>query len=155
VRFSVNGADRQLNGKISRVSPMVDPATKQVRILATIPNNTESLVAGLFVEGRVAAQKRVGVLVPEQAVDQTGVAPYVMRVKNGKVEKVEVQVGLRDVAAEQLEITSGLSGGDTVLLGAARGISAGASVAVSSPRDASPRDTSNRASSGTPKNVKN
>ncbi|MBL0940773.1 MAG: efflux RND transporter periplasmic adaptor subunit [Gemmatimonadaceae bacterium] len=155
VRFSVNGADRQLNGKISRVSPMVDPTTKQVRILATIPNNTESLVAGLFVEGRVAAQKRVGVLVPEQAVDQTGVAPYVMRVKNGKVEKVEVQVGLRDVAAEQLEITSGLAGGDTVLLGAARGISAGASVAVSSPRDASPRDSSPAASSGTPNKVKN
>jgi hypothetical protein len=57
---------------------------------------------------------------------------------------------LRDVAAEQLEITTGLAGGDTVLLGAARGISAGASVAVSTPRDASPRD-----SSGTPKNVKN
>jgi RND family efflux transporter MFP subunit len=150
VRFSVNGSDRQLSGRVTRINPMVDPQTRQVRILATVPNASESLVAGLFVEGRVAAQKREGVLVPEQAVDQTGIAPYVMRLKGGKVEKVEVQVGLRDVAAEQLEITTGLAGGDTVLLGAARGISAGASVAVSTPRDASPRD-----SSGTPKNVKN
>lgn len=150
VRFSVNGSDRQLSGRVTRINPMVDPETRQVRILATVPNASESLVAGLFVEGRVAAQKREGVLVPEQAVDQTGIAPYVMRLKGGKVEKVEVQVGLRDVAAEQLEITTGLAGGDTVLLGAARGISAGASVAVSTPRDASPRD-----SSGTPKNVKN
>lgn len=154
VTFTVNGADRQLTGRITRVSPMVDPQTRQVRILATIPNSAEALVAGLFVEGRVSAQKHVGVLVPEQAVDQTGIAPYVMRVKNGKVEKVDVQIGLRDVAAEQLEVTTGLAGGDTVLLGAARGISAGASVAVSSPRDASPRDSSS-ASTGTPKTVKN
>jgi RND family efflux transporter MFP subunit len=150
VTFTVNGADRQLVGRITRVSPMVDPQTKQVRILATVPNNTEALVAGLFVEGRVSAQERVGVLVPDQAVDQTGVVPSVMRLRGGKVEKVEVQLGLRDAATERLEITSGIAGGDTVLLGAARGISVGTAVAVSTPRDAGPRD-----SAAAQKNVKN
>lgn len=138
VMFTVNGANRELIGRITRVSPMVNAQTKQVGIQATVPNGANSLVAGLFVEGRVASQKRVGVLVPEQAVDQTGIVANVMRVKNGKVEKVEVQVGLRDDAAELLEITSGLAGGDTVLLGAARGISAGSAVTVSSPKDATP-----------------
>ncbi len=138
VMFTVNGANRELIGRITRVSPMVNAQTKQVGIQATVPNGANSLVAGLFVEGRVASQKRVGVLVPEQAVDQTGIVANVMRVKNGKVEKVEVQVGLRDDAAELLEITSGLAGGDTVLLGAARGISAGSAVIVSSPKDATP-----------------
>lgn len=137
VTFTVNGADRPLEGRVTRVSPMVNPQTKQVSILATVPNSAGVLVAGLFVEGRVAAQKRVGVLVPEQALDQTGITPNVMRVRAGKVEKVEVQVGLRDAAAELVEISAGLAGGDTVLLGAARGISVGASVTVSAPRDAS------------------
>lgn len=136
VTFTVNGADRELVGRISRVSPMVDPQTRQVAILATVPNSAGVLVSGLFVEGRVASQKRVGVLVPEQAVDQTGIVPNVMRLRAGKVEKVEVQVGLRDEAAEMVEITTGLAGGDTVLLGAARGISVGSSVTVSAPRDA-------------------
>ncbi|MBY0490508.1 MAG: efflux RND transporter periplasmic adaptor subunit [Gemmatimonadaceae bacterium] len=136
VMFTVNGANRELVGKISRVAPMVNAQTKQVGIQATVPNGANALVAGLFVEGRVASQKRVGVLVPEQAVDQTGIVANVMRVKNGKVEKIEVQVGLRDDAAELLEITSGLAGGDTVLLGAARGISAGTSITVSAPKDA-------------------
>ena len=136
VIFTVNGSDRQLEGRITRVSPMVDPQTKQVGLLATVPNAQNALVAGLFVEGRVASEKRVGVLVPEKAVDQTGIAAVVMRLKSGKVERVEVQLGVRDEGAETLEIRSGLAGGDTVLLGAARGISVGSMVVVSAPKDA-------------------
>ena len=137
VSFSVNGfSDRTLEGRVIRVNPSVDPQTKQVRLLASVPNSGGQLVAGLFVEGRVDAQKRVGVLVPEQAIDQTAIAPYVMRLKGGKVERIEVQVGARDQAAEAFEVRSGLSAGDTVLLGAARGISPGSQVRVSAPTDA-------------------
>jgi membrane fusion protein, multidrug efflux system len=137
VTFTVNGfADRTLEGRITRINPAVDPQTKQVRLLASVPNERGQLVSGLFVEGRVDAQKRVGVLVPEQAVDQTAVVPYVMRLKGGKVDRVEVALGVRDQSKEVFEITSGLLAGDTVLLGAARGISVGTSVVVSAPRDA-------------------
>ena len=136
VLFTVNGSDRQLEGRVTRVSPMVNPQTKQVSLFASVPNAQNALVAGLFVEGRVAVEKRVGILVPERAVDQTGIAPIVMRLKGGKVERVEVQLGVRDEGAETVEIRSGLAGGDTVLLGAARGISVGSLVVVSSPKDA-------------------
>ena len=136
VLFTVNGSDRQLEGRITRMSPMVDPQTKQVKLQASVPNAKNLLVAGLFVQGRVATEKRSGIMVPEKAVDQTGVVAVVMRLKGGKVERVEVTLGLRDDGAEALEVKSGLAGGDTVLLGAARGITVGASVAVSSPKDA-------------------
>ena len=138
VLFTVNGSDRVLEGRVTRVSPMVDPQTKQVRLLASVPNSAGLLVAGLFVEGRVASQKRVGVLVPESAIDQTGIVPTIMRLKDGKVEKVEVQLGVRDEVASTFEVTTGIASGDTVLLGAARGISIGSSVVVSAPRDAAP-----------------
>jgi RND family efflux transporter MFP subunit len=154
VRFTVNGADRELEGRITRVAPMVNAQTKQVAIQASIPNSAGVLVAGLFVEGRVSAQKRVGVLVPEQAVDQTGIVSNVMRLKNGKVEKVEVQLGLRDDAAERVEVTSGLAGGDTVLLGAARGISVGVAVTVSAPTDAAAKSTSAKSAAVTPDSAK-
>lgn len=136
VSFSVNGfADRQLEGRITRVNPAVDPLTKQVGILASVPNTGE-LVSGMFAQGRVNSQRRVGILVPQLAVDETAVAPYVMRLKAGKVERVDVQLGARDEGAQALEITSGLAAGDTVLLGAARGFTAGSQVAVSAPADA-------------------
>jgi membrane fusion protein, multidrug efflux system len=136
VTFSVSGfADRQLTGRITRINPMVDPQTRQVRLLASVPNEGGALVAGLFVEGRIASETRLGVLVPEAAVDQTAISPYVMRLRDGKVERVEVQLGLRDVASELFEVRSGIAAGDTVLLGAARGISVGTSVTVSAPTD--------------------
>jgi RND family efflux transporter MFP subunit len=136
VVFTVNGSDRELQGRITRVSPMVNAQTRQVSVQASVPNAKNALVAGLFVTGRIAAEKRVGILVPDRAVDQTGIIAVVMRLKGGKVERVEVQLGLRDEGAETLEVRSGLAGGDTVLLGAARGISVGSAVAVSSPKDA-------------------
>jgi RND family efflux transporter MFP subunit len=136
VTFTVNGADRQLTGRITRVSPMVDPQTRQVRILVSVPNTAGSLVAGLFVEGRIAADKRMGTLVPEKALDITGLTPTAMRLRGGKVEKIEVQLGARDEAAERFEVVSGLAVGDTVLMGAARGISVGSIVQVSAPKDA-------------------
>ena len=138
VVFTVNGSDRVLEGRVLRVSPVVDPQTKQVLLLASVPSSAGGLVAGLFVEGRVASQKRVGVLLPENAIDQTGIAPTVMRLKGGKVEKVDVQLGVRDDALAALEVTTGIASGDTVLLGAARGISVGTMITVSAPRDATP-----------------
>jgi membrane fusion protein (multidrug efflux system) len=143
VLFQVNGSDRELEGRVTRISPMVDPQTRQVGLLATVPNAQNALVAGLYISGRVAVEKRIGVMVPEKAVDQTGVSPFVVRLKGGKVERVEVQLGVRDEGAETLEVRSGLAAGDTVLLGAARGISVGSSVAVSSPKDAPAAPTKN------------
>ncbi len=151
VQFTVNGSDRKLEGRVTRVSPMVDPQTKQVKLQASVPNAQNALVAGLFVQGRVASEKRAGILVPDKAVDQTGITTSVMRLKNGKVERVDVQVGLRDDGAELLEIRTGLAGGDTVLLGAARGISIGSPVSVSSPKDASPKQAAPAPAVTTPK----
>jgi len=112
-------------------------------VQASLPRGTTALVAGLFVQGRVAAQTRTGVIVPEKAVDQTGIVASVMRLKGGKVERVEVQLGLRDEGAELIETRGGLAAGDTVLLGAARGISIGTAVAVSAPKDAAPAPVKN------------
>jgi membrane fusion protein, multidrug efflux system len=128
-----------LKGKITRINPAVDPATRQVRVTVGVPNGDGQLIAGLFAEGRVATSTRNGVVVPNAAVDRRGIRPYVMRVKGGKVEKVEVELGLIDAAQEQMEITSGIAGGDTLLLGGARGLAAGTPVRIGSPAEATQR----------------
>jgi RND family efflux transporter MFP subunit len=140
VAFSLNGyAGRTFEGRITRISPIADPVTRQVGIIAEVPNRDGQLLGGLFAEGRVASEVRLAVVLPEGAVDQRGPSPTVMRLSNGKVEAVEVTLGLRDGATERFEIRSGLSAGDTVLLGGARGLSVGTAVAVRAVQDASPR----------------
>jgi membrane fusion protein (multidrug efflux system) len=136
VEFRVNGyPNRTFGGRITRLNPTADPATRQVKIVASIPNAGNTLVGGLFAEGRVASESRTVPMVAQSAVDERGLRPTVVRLRGGRIEKVEVGLGIRDAADETVEITSGLAPGDTVLLGAARGISPGTPVKVSSPTD--------------------
>jgi RND family efflux transporter MFP subunit len=136
VEFKVTGyPNRTFTGRITRVNPTADPATRQVKITAALPNVGNTLVGGLFAEGRVSTETKHAPMVQAGAVDERGLRPTVIRLKNGKIEKVEVTLGIRDAAAETVEIASGLTPGDTVLLGAARGISPGTPVKVSAPAD--------------------
>jgi RND family efflux transporter MFP subunit len=131
VRFTVTGyPDRTFTGRITRVAPVADPATRQVQILASIPNAGNQLVGGLFAEGRVSSESRDALVVPLDAIDQRGVRPSVVRVKGGKVERVPVELGLRDEARERVEIRSGVAAGDTLLRGTVQGISVGTPVRV-------------------------
>ena len=139
VSFTVSGyPGREFSGRVTRVNPVADPVTRQVRIFASIPNAGRTLVGGLFAEGRVASETHTGVIVPQNAVNDRGATPVVMRVKEGRVEQVAVRVGLRDAAREAVEITSGIAAGDTVLLGAAQGISVGTPVKVGTIADIAP-----------------
>ena len=136
VTFTVNGyPGRTFSGKVTRVNPTADPATRQVRIVISIPNAEGRLVGGLFANGRLASQSHTGLVVPANAVDARSNIPAVFRIKGGKVERVPVQLGLRDDAAERIEIASGVQVGDTLLVGAAQGITPGTIVKVSSPSD--------------------
>ena len=136
VDFSVTGyPNRHFTGRVTRVNPIADPATRQVRIIASLPNTGGTLVGGLFAEGRVSSESHRAPIVPQSAVDERGLRPSVVRLKNGRTEKAEVSLGLRDAATETVEVTQGVATGDTVLLGAARGISAGTPVKVSAPSD--------------------
>jgi membrane fusion protein, multidrug efflux system len=136
VSFSVNGyPDRVFTGKITRVSPTADRATGQVQIVVSIPNERSDLVGGLFAKGRVTAATHNGLVAPSTAVDLRGLRPAVLRLKGGKSERIEVELGLRDEATERVEIMSGVAAGDTLLLGAAQGITPGTPVRVSTPSD--------------------
>ncbi|HJU66187.1 MAG TPA: efflux RND transporter periplasmic adaptor subunit, partial [Gemmatimonadaceae bacterium] len=131
VTFTVSGyPGRTFEGKVSRINPTADPATRQVRILVSLPNANRTLVAGLFAEGRVSSETREGLVAPMSAVDIRGLRPTVVRLRGGRVERAEVQLGLRDEAAEAVEISAGVAAGDTLLLGAAQGISQGTRVRV-------------------------
>lgn len=140
VRFSVTGyPGRTFSGSISSINPSADPQTRQVRLFVRIPNSGNQLVAGLFAEGRVASDSRETLTVPEMAIDNRGLVPSVLRLKNGRTEKVEVTLGAKDEAQERVEITSGIAPGDTLLMGPALGISPNTPLKVTAPSDSKPR----------------
>jgi len=133
VSFAVRGYEQQFEGRIERIAPQTDAATRQLPIYVSIPNSAGRLVGGLFAEGRVLTASASGVVVPANAVNVSGDTPWVARVANNKVERVNVTLGLRDPRTERVQVVSGLSEGDTLLRGAAQGIAPGTLVQVSVP----------------------
>jgi membrane fusion protein (multidrug efflux system) len=139
VNFTVQGyPDRSFTGHITRINPVADPVTRQVRILASIPNDGNTLVGGLFADGHVASEARTGIVIPSSAVNQHDFVPTVTRIKNGRTEKVAVGLGLQDSGTEMVEITKGLVVGDTVLVGGAQGIAPNTVVRVRAINDQAP-----------------
>lgn len=130
VEFTVGGFERRFTGTIERINPVVDSATRQVRIYVAVPNQGGRLVGGLFAEGRVATDSRRAVAVPIAAVDARGTSPVVHRIRSGRVGEVAVQLGVRDETAELIQVRTGVAEGDTVLMGSAQGIASGSPVQV-------------------------
>jgi membrane fusion protein (multidrug efflux system) len=131
VEFTVRGYEQRFQGRIERIAPQADAATRQVPIFVAIPNEGGRLVAGLFGEGRIVSESAEGLVVPTNAVNTSGASPWVLRVTDGKTEQVMVSLGLTDPRTERVQIASGLNAGDVLLRGAAQGITPGTPVQVS------------------------
>jgi RND family efflux transporter MFP subunit len=139
VSFTVSGFERRsFGGKIQLVSPAVDPTTRQVRVIVSIANKDRALVAGLFADGRVSTERRQAVVVPRAAIDSRGIRPLVVRLKSGRVERVEIETGLQDRVNERVEVRRGVAAGDTVLMGGAAGLPPGSPATVRADQPATP-----------------
>jgi membrane fusion protein (multidrug efflux system) len=75
--------------------------------------------------------------VPATAVTERGGKATVLRVRDGKAERVDVTIGLRDEQTERVEIASGIAQGDVLLVGAAQSMTPGTPVRV---RNGSPSE---------------
>jgi len=131
VHFAVRGyAGETFTGRVERLSPAVDPVTRQVSIFVSLPNAGGKLIAGLFADGRVESATRRGLVAPLGAVNETGPVPTVTRVRDGKAEQVTVTLGLRQADRELVELTSGVAKGDVVITGSAKGVATGTPIRI-------------------------
>jgi len=129
VVFTVTGyANHTFRGQIARINPSADPTTRQVRVYSEIPNPGGNLVAGLYAEGRIESESRTGLVVPTAAIDRRLAKPAVLLVRDGKVARVDVELGLADDREQKVEVRRGVQAGDVVLLGAAQTIQPGTPV---------------------------
>ena len=131
VSFALTGYNgRTFTGSIIRINPVADPTTRQVQVFTEIKNPDNSIVGGLFATGRIVTQTARGLVAPLSAIDTRYLKPSVLRVRGGKVERVDVALGLRDEVAQLVDITAGVAVGDTLLLGQAQGLTPGTPVRV-------------------------
>lgn len=122
--------NQRFTGTIDRINPALEAQTRQVQLYVNVANPQGRLVAGLFVEGRVASQQTLALALPANAVDERGGSPSVLKLERGVVVRTPVEILLRDAVAEKVAISKGLAKGDTVLVGGALTVSPGVQVRV-------------------------
>jgi membrane fusion protein, multidrug efflux system len=133
VVLAVTGVnDPGLGGRVSRVNAAVDPATRQVKVYVTVPNAGGRLVGGLFASGRIVLQEVKGAIAVPQAGVRTDAAgkTYVLLVERARVARRDVKLGAVDEQASLVQITGGLDGGETVIVGPANGLEVGEPVTI-------------------------
>ena len=138
VTFTLTGApDRALTGRVARMDPTADPATRQVGVYAQLPNPGNRIIGGQFASGRVIGERVAdAVVVPTAAVRSEGSEQFVLVIENGRIARRPVGVGARDEAAGVVEVTSGVRAGELVLATPAATLPVGTLVTVAA--DAAP-----------------
>lgn len=103
------------SGRIMAIDPVIDVNGRSIAIRASIPNTEGVLRPGLFARVDVILERRDNViLVPEQTLVLNGGKKFVIKVEDGRAQRIEVTTGLRQGA--DVEILSGLSPGDIVVV---------------------------------------
>lgn len=134
VSFRVNGYDNQeFNGKIQRVNPTANAATRQVEVLVSLNPGSAPTVSGLYAEGRVQTRTSDTLMVPESAIVREGDKAFVWRVKDNLLQKVAIELGPRDARRGDYAVRSGVTDGEQVLRHPQGALKDGAKVQLSVP----------------------
>jgi multidrug efflux pump subunit AcrA (membrane-fusion protein) len=113
VHFRVNGyPDREFEGAVQRINPVVNEATRQLQVLVSLPEVDVSFVAGLYAEGRIDVRSRPAILVPESALDREGIWPMSI-VRQDVLQRTRWSWATGSPAA--LRDSAGVAAGDLLL----------------------------------------
>lgn len=116
-------------GKISRISPTVDPQTGTFRARVEIPDETRHLKPGMFARVNIAYERREDALqVPRTAIIDSDGEQSVFIVVGAKAEQRKVATGLANNG--WLEVLDGLKGNERVVVVGQAGLKSGTLVKV-------------------------
>lgn len=104
---------RTFEGKVTFLQPLVDPRTRTVRARVELPNPKLTLKPGMYGDVEIAADSREGLVIPRDALVDTGDHQYVfVEVAPMRFQPRTVKAGTR---GESVLILEGLAEGETVV----------------------------------------
>ena len=114
IEYTIQGNPAQLTAVLSRISPIADPASRQIEFFAK-PNETiNSLSIGAFVEGNILASTQVsGQLIPLDLIQNIKDKPYVWVIRQNKIEKAPLVI-LEQRYRDNLAVVQGLQNADQI-----------------------------------------
>ncbi len=104
---------KNFKGTIDSIDSRIDPITRSIQARAIIDNPNGELKPGLLMQVVLQKNPREAILIPEEALVQSGQESYVFVVKNSKVEKRKIELGMRQFGS--VEALSGLEVGEQII----------------------------------------
>jgi len=146
VHFAAGG--RQLDGRVARVNPTIDPTSRSVTVYVQVPNASGELKGNSFATGRIVSRTVDGaIVIPSTAIRQSqgNEKPFVYRIGAGDaLERAPVSVGMVDEALAVAEIVEGLAPGDRIIVGNVGTLGAGMKVTIAGGGEGAAQGAGNR-----------
>jgi membrane fusion protein, multidrug efflux system len=121
--------DYEIVGKIRRVSPVVDPQSGTVKVTVELNDPESRLAPGMFANVALITERQTeALLAPKEALVYDAGQPYVFVVREDKAHRTRLELGLTN--ARQVQVLSGLSQGDSIIVVGHEGLRDGAVVRV-------------------------
>lgn len=135
--------DRPFNGTIATIDPVIDPATRAVKVRAILPNPDKALKPGMLLTVSVMARQRQSLSVPELSVVGDGDERFVFIVEDRTAKRTKVSTGIRQDG--RVEILGGVKPGQKVVTEGVVKLTDGVTVRLAGDKnDAKPKDGSGK-----------
>ena len=123
VVIQVSGSQEAVYGKVSFISPIVDPTSRSIKIRALMDNPKGLLKGDMYVQGSVTLRKSKTLLLPTNSIIRTPLGDSVFKkvqaqTSEGNLESIEFKKVMVQIGKDQegmTAITSGLAEGDEVV----------------------------------------
>jgi membrane fusion protein (multidrug efflux system) len=114
VTFTTSGSNKKYQAKVYAIEPRIDQATRTIQLRAMADNSKNELFAGAFTKIDLPLRKiENALMIPTEAIIPILKGKKVFICKNGLATEAIVETGIR--TDEFVQITSGLSEGDSVI----------------------------------------
>jgi len=132
VNFTIQGRNAQYTAKVIATEVGIAQATRSLLVRSVVPNKNAELLPGTFANVQLKfAPNPNALMVPSQSVLPQARGKKVILYNGGEAKFVDVETGFRDSA--YVQITEGISKGDTVVTTGLLSLRPGAKLQLSKP----------------------
>ncbi|WP_435354336.1 efflux RND transporter periplasmic adaptor subunit [Emticicia sp. SJ17W-69] len=114
VKFEVEGQPDAYYANVVAIDPKIDPNLRTLKLRALAKNPADKLVPGMFVRVTVDLDIAKAIMIPTEAIVPILKGKKVYVVRDGKANEIMVETGLR--TDKKIQVTSGLSAGDSLIV---------------------------------------
>ena len=129
--YLANAPEKAVKGRIARTAGAIDTNSRTMQVDVEVPNAEKALMPGSYVEVALKIAPGNNLIIPTNTLIFGSGGPYVARVVDGKIEKRKVSVGID--YGMQVEVKSGVSADDSLIVNPLDSITDGQPVVVQTP----------------------